>query len=202
MRTAAVFWWGVSGSDPLTPAPTQPAIRAWGDALIELIDERQERRALPPVSLRSTAVFAWTEPEPPARLAEAFRDRRRYELRVITSACASARADLIDAVFDAATWRGAGEHLVDRGFERDYLEEELVTLTAPMTAMHVDRARSAVESTGADLLEEILRYFTPLVVPYLESWGPFEDHEQEPSDALWDVVIPPGAIIEVVDRPG
>jgi hypothetical protein len=191
-----VFSW-VGGPHELSQPPAvQPAVRAWGDVIIELVADRSQIRCDPPVTIRSTALFAWTTPLPPEHLSQLTAQRTRLLLEVDGSRCATARVDLIDPMFDPYNWRRLAEHLTDLGFERDYVEEEIVTVTEPLAAMRVDGARAAVESTGADLLEGVLAYFERGVVAYLATWATLGDAPPgEVGD--WEIVVPPDAVLAV-----
>lgn len=196
MTPCTVYSWVSGPTDLLDTPTTQPALRVWGDAILELRADQREMNLAPPVSTRRTALFAWVDPLPPEDLARVTAERRRVQLEVDQGRCAVARVDLIDAAFHTATWRALAEHLVDSGFDREFLEEEIVVLADPMATMLIDRGVAAVASTSHDLLQSVVGYFAPIVDPYLNSWTTFSGL-QPVGGGSWEIVIPRDALLGV-----
>lgn len=77
------------------------------------------------------------------------------------------------------------------------MDEEIVPVIAPTAGMFVDRGRSAVESTPHDLLDEVLDYFEPAAVGYLDTWGPLLDPPLI-DEGAWEVVVPAEAVMRKI----
>jgi hypothetical protein len=195
-RATTVYSWVAEDWSPDSPPRTLPAVRLWGDVILERLAARREFQPDPPVGIRRTAIFAWTERVAPQVLAGTTVGRRRVELKVSPELCAAARVDLVHELFDPVSWRALREWLVDRGQDRDFIEEDVVVFTDPMAAMLVEGASEAVGSTSPDLLEKIITYFERIGQRYLDSWTRLTDAD---GHDMLEVVVPSDAIIDVVE---
>lgn len=189
-----VYAWVRPGWDPSETPRTLPAIRLWGDVILELVAESQDRLFDPAVAIRRTAVFAWTAPVPPQFAASSTADRVRVELSVHGETCASADVELVNELFDPVAWRRLREWLIDRGHDRDFVEEDVVVFEDPLAAMLIESARDAVLSTSTELLGEIVSYFRPIAERYLATWSRLADSG---ADERLEVIVPAGAIAAV-----
>lgn len=192
-----VYAWVTDEWNPSAPPRSLPAVRLWGDVILEVVAESRREAPRPPISIRSKSIFAWPDPLPPEPFADATAGRRRVELLVAAPECAVARIDVVHELFDPVMWRRLREWLGDRGYARDFVEEDVVPFAEPRAAMLVEGARHAVESTSTELLGEILSYFHPVANRYLDSWVELSDiGDVGPS---MEIIIPPSAIAEIVD---
>jgi hypothetical protein len=193
-NTQTVYAWVPADWQPDVAPRTLPVVRLWCDVVLELVAELEHRRLEPPVAARRTSVFAWPTPLPPENLAAMTASRRRVRLLVAGERCAVARVELVHELLDPMTWKRIREWLVDRGHDRDLVEEDLVAITDPLAPMLVETARRSVESTFPELLDEIVAYFRPLASRYLDTWAKLSEAPQ--LDGL-EVIVPPEAIIEM-----
>lgn len=195
-----VYAWMAPGDEPSTrtnpEALTAPAIQAWGDALLEITAARLKLEFRPPIDVRKYSLFGWLTEFPPHRRAATTAGRVVHRLRVDPSRCAIARVDLIDELFAPPSWRELTEYLVDRGYNRAEIEEELIPVGAPMARALVTRTRSAIESTRPDLVDEVIDYFSKPIRDYLGSWRVLADSPSEERMAEWEVIVPPDGFVE------
>lgn len=191
-----VYAWVRRGWDPTDAPRTLPAIRLWGDVVLELVAESQDRPFNPPVVIRRSAVFAWRAPIPPQFAASSTADRIRVELSVHTETCAAADVQHVNELFDPVAWRRLREWLVDRGHDREFVEEDVVVFEDPLAEMLVESARDAVQSTSSDLLDEIVAYFRPMAERYLATWSRLADSV---ADDRLEVIVPVGSIAAVAN---
>ena len=162
-----------------SPGATQPAFRAWADALLELAAERAGDDRTPAVAMRSTAQILPLSPP----------SSENHVVTVTSSGCALAYAS--GALLTPRGWRQElRDHLVEIGLDRDEVEEHLLPCAAPLVPMRVAAAREVVTGTRPDLLRAIMTYFADDVRRYLESWQAAE-HPAAGVDLLgWHLVVP------------
>jgi hypothetical protein len=192
--TRTVYAWVRPDWQALDAPRTLPALRLWGDVILELVAESQGRVFEPPVAIRRTALFAWTTPVPPEPAARAMPGRRRVEVSVRIDQCGAAQMGLVDELLDPASWHMLRGWLIDRGHEADFIEEDVAVFADPMAAMLVVGARDAVLSTSPDLLDDIVSYFRPVAERYLATWSTLST-----ADGLdaHEVIAPAEAIVSV-----
>jgi hypothetical protein len=172
------------------------AVRLWGDVILELVAESEARVLDPPIRIRRASAFAWPTPIPPEQLAGSTVGHRRVELTVLGEQCAAARVDLVHELLDPVSWRRLREWLIDRGYDRDFIEEDVVALTDPTASMLVETARRSVESTSPALLDEIVSFFRPLANRYLDTWVKLS--RVDDTRGL-EVIVPGSAIVDVIE---
>lgn len=192
----AVYAWVASDWLPSDAPRTLPAIRLWGDVILELVAERERRRLEPPVALRRTAVFAWPDPLPPQNVLGDTIGKRRVRLLIASEQCAAARIALVNDLYSPTCWRRLREWLVDRGHDSDFVDEDVVVFTDPTAGMFIETARGAVESTSPPLLDDIVAYFRPAASAYLSTWGRLS---HAPDLHELEVIVPAHAIIEIAE---
>lgn len=190
--TRTVYGWFDPDVDPRLPARLLPAVRLWGEVLLELVAESSPHIVDPPVAIRSRSLFAWTTPLPPESFAGETARRRRQQIVVVEDECAAGRIDFVHELFQPASWRGLATWLNDRGHEAELVDEALTPVTSPFAPMVVDSARRAVESTELSLLGDVVGYFQPIAEQYLNSWGALATVDEHP---YTEVVVPRGAVI-------
>ena len=168
-------------------------IRVWGDALIELVVERKGIACTPPLSIRRTALFAWTyAPDLSYRETEG---KVPVSLIVDPGQCAVARMDLIHDVFNAVSWHYLREWLQDQGHEPHQVYEWIMPVSDPTGHMYPSAGREAVESVPNGMLEDLLRYFEDAVVRYARTWRTLAEHSA--GEGVWEVVVPQAGLYEV-----
>jgi hypothetical protein len=173
---------------------TQPALRVWGDALLAHRAARRAHPFVPSVVERATAAFAW--PERTSHAERSFAHPRfEVKLTVDASRCAVARFDVIEDFFTPTTWRRVRAALVDRGHDRERLEEELPVVAAPGVPMNPLRADSILPGLDEDLLNDLEALLADQIDRYLDSWHLYEAFK--PSPGAWEIVIPVSAITRV-----
>ena len=192
----AVYAWVAPDWLPSDAPRTLPAIRLWGDVILELVAETERRRLQPPVAIRRTAVFAWPGPLPPQSVLGDTIGKRRVRLLVASDQCAAARVALVNDLYSPTGWRRLSEWLVDRGHDSDFVNEDVVVFTDPTASMFIETARSAVESTSPPLLDDIVTYFRPAASSYLNSWDRLS---HAPNLHELEVVVPAHGIIEIAE---
>jgi hypothetical protein len=191
-------WVEASTADAITdgklpPGPsTAPAIRVWADVILELIAQKSGLAPEPPLSIRRHALFGWMQRTPlPSSLQET--DRVQLQLEVDAMRCAVARREFVDGLLGPPEWRAMRMWLQEQGHSADLIDEEVMTIEAPTWPMHISEGFDAVASTQPQLLDDILRYFEPDAVRYIESWQPLADWSGHPRGS-WEVVVPPDAV--------
>jgi hypothetical protein len=114
------------------------------------------------------------------------------QLEVDPTACAIARRDLVDPLFQPSEWRALKLWLAEQGRAVDLVEEEVMVFEAPEWPMTISEGHAAVTSTDAGLLSDIIRYFEPDAMKYLKSWLPLINFGFDSQGSL-EVVVPPAA---------
>lgn len=177
---------------------TRPAVRVWGDELLELWCERTGCVADPPLALRRRAGFGWPDTQVPRGLERSHDGRLRCRVDVDATLCAVADLRLLNPVFTEQGWRACVIDLVERGIREDLVREELAFLEAPTSAMRTERAAEAVRSTGSAVLDEVLGHFAETFAGYVGSWRRLDrrvmNHDAFDFD---EVVFPPKAITSI-----
>lgn len=192
-----VYAWVLPDWRPMAAAPrTLPAVRLWGDVILELVAESEARLLDPPIGIRRESVFAWPTPMPPEQLAGSTVGRRRVELIVLADKCAAASVDAVHELLDPVSWRRLREWLIDREHDRDFIEEDVVVFTDPTASMLVETARRSVESTSPALLHEIVSFFRPLANRYLDTWVKLSSVDDIRG---LEVIVPGSAIVNVIE---
>lgn len=171
MDSRLVYTWiatgaGTSGDAVLKPA-SRPAIRLWGDALLEMVAERGNLTTIPSIAIRRHALFAWRDSSLPDALAEMAVGRQRQAVMVDEERCATARLDVVGDLYSQAGWRVLLDWLVDRGYDAGVVEEELPPVVVPFAPMRVDDADEAVRWTRPKLIDDVLEFFGPVAEDYL-----------------------------------
>lgn len=189
-----VFAWVADDWSPDVAPRSLPAARLWGDVVLELVAEAERLSLDPPIAIRRTAVFAWPTPLPPATAIGATLGRR-VALTVRPAPCAAANIERVHEVVDPQSWRRLREWLIDRGHDKDFIDEDVVPLTDPTAPMIVERARASVESTSPAVLADVVTYFTAAARSYLETWESFAS-APEAGDST-EIVVPAEAIVRV-----
>lgn len=183
-----------AGQLPLGPS-TAPAIRVWADVILQLVGQRRGLAAEPPLSIRRTALFGWAQRTPlPVSLQET--DRVQLQLDVDATRCAVARREFIDGLLNPPEWRAMRLWLQDQGHSGGLIDEEVMTIEAPTWPMHITEGFDAVTSTQPQLLDDIVRYFEPDALRYIESWQPLSAWTGQPHGS-WEVVVPSDAVRHV-----
>jgi len=114
-----------------------PAIRVWGDVLLEIAAERSGIRTTPDLALRRRALFPWRSSAPPLERRRVPTGRTQVALEVDGSSSALARHDLIDFVLDLRSWISFCARLSDDSHDAAVLAEELPPITNAL-APHED----------------------------------------------------------------
>lgn len=195
MTHVTVYTW--QADTDLPPGrQARTALRVWGDLILEVIANERDVAVQPPVTIRRDATFALTRSDSPAA-ARAPSDARLIELTVDADQSAVARLDLADPLFSPTTWRRFRQWLVDEhGYDPAHIEEEFLPTSAPLTRMKPDAAPELLAYTDPRLLELLSEFFSPLALPYLQSWGQLSGVTSGGHDDL-EVIVPPGAIIDI-----
>lgn len=180
----------------LDSSPTAlPAARVWGDVILELVSERNALSLRPPIATRATALFAWPTPLPPEPAAQETANRVRVQLEVDPSRCAAADVQHAHALYDPISWRRLREWLVDQGYDRDLVDEDLTPVLDPTAPMFVAKGRAVVESTNGELFEALLNYFEAPARQYLNTWAPLSDAS---IDSTTEIIVPVAAVLDVI----
>jgi hypothetical protein len=183
--------------DGLYKPSAMETIRAWGDAIIELAVERKGITCYPPLSIRRTALFAWTTaPDPNYR---EIAGKVPVSLTVDPGQCAVARMDLIHDVFNADSWRYLRDWLQDQGHAPHHVYEWIAPVSDPTGHVYLSAGREAVESLPSGMLADLLRYFENAAVRYAGTWRTLEEHSG--GEGVWEVVVPRAGLHELVLRP-
>lgn len=196
IREHRVHAWVATDWEPAVVPLTRPAVRVWGDVLLELVSERQGRVLQPAIEIRRTSLLARPSLVPLREGPMHGENCVPVELTVDPGLCAVARVDVGHELSDPIAWRRLREWLADRGHDQDYVEEELVAVTDPGVAMFVARGRQAVESTGPGLLTAVLDFFEQSAIAYLDSWTQLTLYDDS-AEAATQIVVPPAAIQDV-----
>src|SRR2546425_1056752 len=107
-----VHSWVDNAWDQATSPRSLPAVRLWGDVILELVAEAEDMRLDPRISIRRTSVFAWPTAVPPERAAKFTAEKRRVELTIDPGLCAVARIDPVDELIDPVSWARLRDWLV------------------------------------------------------------------------------------------
>ncbi len=184
--------------DGLYANQKQPAIRAWGDTLLEIRSHARPAVEGPPLSIRRNAVFG------SLRRTLTPRDWRpdgaiQVTLAVDPAHCAAARWDLVDPLYSWPSWSQLKEYLLDQGFDPKFLHEAVSPLDHAEAFMQVDSLGAAayVESLPAAVLTAILDYFEAPIDSYLDTWRPLASASREASDGEWEVIVPRNGLVSV-----
>ena len=191
MHVTVYTWQADTDLPPGRQAHT--ALRVWGDLILEVVANERNLAVEPSVTIRRDAIFALLGTDIPAA-TRAPSGAHLIELTVDAERSAVARLDLADPLFFPTTWRRFHQWLVDgHGYDPAYIEEEFLPTSAPLTRMKPSAAPELLAYTDPRLLELLVEFFSPLALPYLQSWGPLSEVTSGGHDDL-EVIVPPGAI--------
>lgn len=164
-----------SGSEP---GDLQPAYRAWADALIFQSAREAGEVKQAAAAIRATAAIARIEPSV----------SYNQELSMDTSSFLSAaRSDLLGLYFPPKWSEDLLDHLSDRRFDRDLVEELILPCAAPLVDVHVSKMTEVLASTPSALLNAICAFFSEDVDLYVKSL------DTRPGATLskdWEIIIP------------
>lgn len=177
-----------------------PAIRVWGDSLLEYSANRLGIALDPPITERRNAVFAWLTGRPPSRLSVLGSPKIVRRLLVDSEECAVARIDHVDRLYQPPEWRQLKAWLLELGYEEEHIEEELVAVDEPMLPLSVGTSNVVAELTQPALMADVATFFHPSIIQYLRSWKRLTGVTAENvGDGEWEVIVPENAILEYLD---
>lgn len=168
-----------SGGHPgSAPGDLQPAYRAWADALILKCASEAGEAKQAAAAIRATAAIARIEPI----------SSYNRELSIDTSSFLSATSsDLLGLYFPPRWSEDLLDHLSDRRFDRDLVEELVLPCSAPLVEVHVSKMTEVLVSTPSDILNTICAFFNDDIDSYVKSLG------RQPRAKLsedWEIIVP------------
>lgn len=175
----------------------RPAIRAWGELLIQLQAQRSANAHRPPIEIRARSLFGWPDNaqlnfvETSARWA--------LRIRVDPHRCAVAKKNYIDPVFSWPSWSQLTAYLTELGRDIDVVEEAISPTThgEAFTLVDVEEVFKYVAFVDDSLINDVVDYFSASIDTYLATWTTLAERSDTDLSSGWEVIVPEDGLLEV-----